>query len=156
MADRDLPLCHRCPRPRPVKIGISAEPELRLRALQTGYPFELEVLAQCHGGEGTEEMVHKLFQKEKLRGEWFKRSKRVRTFIDMISCGLGLPMAMARCLEVGAMQMHGKPDDGDVLPHEMNIAALESQTSTRGNFGPQSLFGAVADLRTAPGACHCD
>ena len=27
----------------PVKIGISAEPELRLRALQTGYPFELEV-----------------------------------------------------------------------------------------------------------------
>jgi hypothetical protein len=81
----------------PVKIGISAEPGLRLRALQTGYPFGLEVLAQCHGGEEAEEMVHKLFQKEKLRGEWFKRSKRVRTFIDMISCGVGLSMAMARC-----------------------------------------------------------
>jgi T5orf172 domain len=81
----------------PVKIGISVEPELRLRALQTGYPFELEVLAQCHGAEETEEIVHKLFQKEKLRGEGFKCSKCVRTFIDMISCGVGLSMAMARC-----------------------------------------------------------
>jgi Meiotically Up-regulated Gene 113 (MUG113) protein len=81
----------------PVKIGFSAEPGLRLRSLQTGYPFKLEILAQCPGGEETEQRVHKLFQKEKLRGEWFKRSPRIRTFIDMISCGVGLSMVMARC-----------------------------------------------------------
>lgn len=80
----------------PVKIGVSAEPKLRLRDHQTSYPYKLEVLAQCNGGKETEAKLHALFKKERLLGEWFKRSARIRTFIDMISCGVGLSLAIKR------------------------------------------------------------
>jgi hypothetical protein len=103
----------------PVKIGISAEPVIRLRALQIGYPYRLEILARCCGGEEPEATVHALFG-ERLLGEWFRRSARVRIFIDMISCGVGLSMAIERCqtaakAAIGAIGVTGdavKPFDG--------------------------------------------
>ena len=90
-------------------------------------------------------MVHKLFQKEKLRGEWFKRSERVRTFIDMISCGVGLSMAMARCLEVGAMQMHGKPDDGRCSSARDEYRSLRESNQHSGVLSPAEFGKFIAD-----------
>jgi hypothetical protein len=81
----------------PVKIGVAAEPVLRIRELQTGNPRELQVLAQCRGGEETEATLHSLFERERLQGEWFKRSSRVRTLIDMMASGVGISLIIERC-----------------------------------------------------------
>jgi Meiotically up-regulated gene 113 len=81
----------------PVKIGISGAPEGRLRELQTGHPEILCVLATFPGGEEHEQALHKFFAPERLQGEWFKRTPRVRKFIDMIACKVGPAMAMAAC-----------------------------------------------------------
>jgi hypothetical protein len=80
----------------PVKIGMAGAPSLRLRDLQVGYPFELELLAELAGGEQEEAAIHELFREQRLRGEWFKRSKRLRHFIDMVNCGVGLSFIFAR------------------------------------------------------------
>lgn len=80
----------------PVKIGFSGSPTGRLTALQTGSPFELVVLAQFSGGETEEKQLHELFAAERLRGEWFKRSARVRKFMDMTACKVAPHIAIVR------------------------------------------------------------
>ena len=80
----------------PVKIGMAAEPNLRLLTLQIGYPFRLEVLTELAGGEQEEAILHELFRKERLHGEWFKRSKRLRHFVNMANCNVSLAFIIAR------------------------------------------------------------
>jgi hypothetical protein len=80
----------------PVKIGVAAMPRLRMREIQIGYPFELKVLAQFAGGEKEEAAIHELFREQRLRGEWFKRSKRLRHFVDMVNCGVSVSLIIAR------------------------------------------------------------
>jgi hypothetical protein len=67
----------------PVKIGFSGSPIGRLKELQVGSPFE------------------------RLRGEWFKRSARVRKFMDMMRCKVAPHIAIVR------------------LQHAREIAAIE-------------------------------
>jgi hypothetical protein len=81
----------------PVKIGISECPEGRLCDLQTGNPEILVVLGKFPDGEEDETELHKLFAAERLQGEWFKRTSRIRNFIDMINCKVAPVTAMAAC-----------------------------------------------------------
>jgi len=80
----------------PIKIGVSACPELRLKALQTGYPHRLAVLASFAGGEEEEEAVHWLLVEHKLEGEWFRRSAEILQFIDMVNCRVAFSMIVER------------------------------------------------------------
>ncbi|WP_435844243.1 GIY-YIG nuclease family protein [Streptomyces griseoluteus] len=52
-----------------VKIGTSADPEGRLRSLQTGQPVELSLLWTCDGDY--ERALHARFAEYRIRGEWF-------------------------------------------------------------------------------------
>jgi hypothetical protein len=81
----------------PVKIGFSGAPEGRLRELQTGHPEVLCILAMFPGGEDDEQMLHKFFATEYLRGEWFRRTPRVCKFINMMACRVSLATAMHAC-----------------------------------------------------------
>lgn len=54
-----------------IKIGIAASPELRLRALQTGSPVTLALLATRSGGRPKEAEYHARFAVHRLHGEWF-------------------------------------------------------------------------------------
>jgi hypothetical protein len=58
-----------------VKIGYTSGPvETRLKALQTGAPAPLEILA-CHDGTPAhEKLAHKMFAKQRVCGEWFEMS----------------------------------------------------------------------------------
>ena len=69
----------------PVKIGMSASPEVRLANLQTSYPYRLTILARFSGGEDEEAAVHRLFRPDRLEGEWFRRSAEILQFIDMLN-----------------------------------------------------------------------
>jgi hypothetical protein len=68
----------------PVKIGVTSNLPGRLSSLQTGYPQKLVVLARLRGDEADEAKAHAMFEDERLEGEWFERSERVRQFIDMV------------------------------------------------------------------------
>jgi hypothetical protein len=66
----------------PVKIGIAEKPNARLRQLQTGNPQKLEVVETFEAGSraeaaGWEFLAHKLFEADRLSGEWFAISADV-------------------------------------------------------------------------------
>ncbi|MEU3363876.1 MarR family transcriptional regulator [Streptomyces pseudogriseolus] len=56
---------------RPVKIGVSDDPEARLDDLQTGSPVPLVLLWQVHGGQRLEIALHERFAAVRTHGEWF-------------------------------------------------------------------------------------
>jgi len=60
----------------PIKIGVSASPEKRLKALQTSNPFKLALL-DCirfpneKQARAVEQKLHEIFQMRGMNGEWF-------------------------------------------------------------------------------------
>jgi hypothetical protein len=80
-----------CPAADAVKIGMvtqkhyESRPEQsafqRLTAMQSGCPFELELLALCDGGQATEAQLHLRFASHRIRGEWFKLNDDLRAHI---------------------------------------------------------------------------
>ena len=56
-----------------VKIGISRDPERRVRELQVGNSQKLELIAhrKAENGFSDEARLHRIFASDKVRGEWF-------------------------------------------------------------------------------------
>lgn len=63
------------------KIGFSKDPEKRLKALQTGNPEKLEVLATYPAGRIEEIKYHRMFAYLKLNGEWFSFSPQIAELV---------------------------------------------------------------------------
>jgi len=55
------------------KIGRSKHPMKRLKQLQTGSPYKLEILLIIENGGKHEKSLHSLFPKKEIscKGEWF-------------------------------------------------------------------------------------
>ena len=68
-------ICEDIDEPAAVKIGFSAQPEKRLRQLQTGHSTTLRVFyteeVEQEKVRGLERVLHKLLKRFNLRGEWF-------------------------------------------------------------------------------------
>lgn len=65
-----------------VKIGFTADhPGIRLAALSTASPVELESLGVVLGGKAKEASLHAKFSELRFRGEWFNLNSRLRGFI---------------------------------------------------------------------------
>jgi len=56
----------------PIKIGISVDPQKRLKTLQTAHPFRLELLCVFAGAGKKEANYHSRFAAHRLHGEWFE------------------------------------------------------------------------------------
>jgi hypothetical protein len=67
--------------PRAIKIGRSAQPRKRLRALQRFNAEPLELLGVLPGREKVELALHKRFSKLRIAGEWFRDCNELRDFI---------------------------------------------------------------------------
>lgn len=72
------------------KIGIANDVESRLAQLQTGSPFELEIM-ECYefgNSEIAERAIHQAYAKDRFRGEWFKLGfsavEKFRKLCDML------------------------------------------------------------------------
>ena len=64
----------------PVKVGLAANIETRLKTFQTGSPFPLRIVKSITGVKRqTEQELHRKFAKYRLHGEWF--SEEVLFFI---------------------------------------------------------------------------
>jgi hypothetical protein len=69
-----------------VKIGWTArDPERRLRALQTGSPFRLALLATMPGTRADEYRLQKEFEFYRDRGEWFVPGPRLRSLLQRLA-----------------------------------------------------------------------
>lgn len=68
------------------KVGFTkSDPQKRLKALQTGCPSELALMAYIEAGIDKELLIHNLFESERIRGEWFEGSDHFIAFVGLIS-----------------------------------------------------------------------
>lgn len=65
-----------------VKIGVSVDPEARLKELQVGNPFPLKIAATLPGHFATEKELHSVFERFRLKGEWFRYDGHLRACIE--------------------------------------------------------------------------
>lgn len=72
-----------------IKVGYSANPEKRLKELQTGYPDTLILLLMIPGTESTERALHREFESSRLNGEWFRPDKQVIDRIKELTAKYG-------------------------------------------------------------------
>lgn len=66
----------------PIKIGRSADPDLRLADLRAASPDELTLLAAVPGNLETERALRTQFAADHTRGGWFKPSKALKSYIQ--------------------------------------------------------------------------
>jgi hypothetical protein len=67
-----------------IKIGYSANPEMRLADLQIGSHQVLELIGVMEGTPKTEHAIHEQFEHLRIRGEWFASGLELLEFIDSV------------------------------------------------------------------------
>lgn len=68
-----------------VKIGYTTgDAAYRLTQLQYASPFELEIMGVASGERAEELRLHKLFQADRFRKEWFKISDQILAYVEEI------------------------------------------------------------------------
>lgn len=66
-----------------IKIGFTAgSPQARLENFQTGNSSPLSLLGSLPGTKQDEVFMHRLFRPWKIRGEWYRLSDRLLTFVN--------------------------------------------------------------------------
>lgn len=65
-----------------VKIGYSCNPTKRVKDLQTACPHKLKLAGVKPGTQADEKIIHDMFSKDRLHGEWFKASGDVLDYIQ--------------------------------------------------------------------------
>jgi hypothetical protein len=68
----------------PIKIGISCDINKRITGMQTSNPYKLELLLYIQDCKYTEKQLHLMFNKYRIRGEWFEPAPELLEFIDKI------------------------------------------------------------------------
>lgn len=97
-----------------VKIGYSADPEKRLRELQTGSPFELRLLAKWPGSLDSELSAHRAFADHRCVGEWFEVDVQGIVPLVEASLHLDLPNADGKLSSLLRTLRHIRDIGGDV------------------------------------------
>lgn len=71
----------------PVKIGKTSNLEQRLAAHQISNHQDLELLAFVECPRPIEKWIHRLHRDDNIRGEWFKRTERLKALMEAASKG---------------------------------------------------------------------
>ena len=66
------------------KIGVSANINNRIKELQTGNPYTIECVFSRRVPEAyeVEKYIHKLFEQDKVSGEWFEFDDRTLDIVE--------------------------------------------------------------------------
>lgn len=65
----------------PIKVGVAADPRARLGQLQVGNPKRLRLLGSIPGDASIESAIHRELDGDRVGGEWFKATARVRSAV---------------------------------------------------------------------------
>lgn len=69
-----------------IKIGFTAdEPQKRVAALGQCAPFKVELICSIPGGKTRERQLHAAFASDRQKGEWFRASHALRSFVKELS-----------------------------------------------------------------------
>lgn len=68
----------------PVKIGFASTLKDRLNGLSTAHHSKLKIIAAMRGTVIEERELHKRFSHLRIKGEWFKMCRELRTFIKSL------------------------------------------------------------------------
>jgi hypothetical protein len=68
-----------------VKIGYSSQLHIRIKELSALSPLTLRLIAAVPGGKAVEAAFHKAFSAERMHGEWFKFSDRIRVCTEHLT-----------------------------------------------------------------------
>lgn len=72
----------------PVKVGYASDPYKRLEDLQTAHHAELALVHSFPGGEALERQLHADLAEDRIRGEWFRSSPRLRALLAGLQSGM--------------------------------------------------------------------
>lgn len=64
-----------------VKIGSADHVGSRLDSLTTGNPYPLKLLAAIWGSTTDERRLHRIFQSDRVKGEWFKFDFQIKEYL---------------------------------------------------------------------------
>jgi len=70
-----------------MKIGRTQDFKRRIKAIQSGLPFEIRVFAAIKSPLWLEEKLHEFFKKDRIRGEWFRTSGEMYKLANMLQEG---------------------------------------------------------------------
>ena len=71
-----------------VKIGVAKNPINRLKALQTGMPTKLVILACADWPNSYERRIHRVLHASRLQGEWFSAGTPTDSLAKHMQAGL--------------------------------------------------------------------
>ena len=91
-----------------VKIGTSIDPVRRLDALNNSSPSPVQLIWIGFGDRRREELLHQMFDVDRLHGEWFNLSDGIRSFINMASTEAAPFREFLRAAEM--TNHHRRPD----------------------------------------------
>lgn len=100
-----------------VKIGTSVQPLARLKSLQTGCPNKIAILALVPGGHAFERTLHRRYARERVSGEWFKVSPRLREWA--LQQVMKAPQMLAEALDQVA------PNKSNPWDKELNVNSFD-------------------------------
>jgi hypothetical protein len=69
-----------------LKIGISDNPNRRVKALSSAAGVRIELLADVVGGEVLEAALHRKFAAHRILGEWFKPALELQQLVLLLQC----------------------------------------------------------------------
>lgn len=64
-----------------IKIGVGKNPEARVAEMQVGNAKRLKIAGLIRGSFELEAAIHRRFEASHVRGEWFKDTPELRSFI---------------------------------------------------------------------------
>ena len=67
-----------------IKIGYSANPDIRRLSLQTGNEQRLELIGTIFGGKKEEKSLHSRFEHLRVNGEWYRGDDELLRYIGTV------------------------------------------------------------------------
>lgn len=67
-----------------IKIGTSMNVSARMSALSRGTPHDLTLLTTIAGGFAVESEIHRHFERDRVRGEWFRPIPDLLAYLEEI------------------------------------------------------------------------
>jgi hypothetical protein len=92
----------------PVKIGCSAKPQERLKALSTWSPFPLEIAASVIGQFPDEKFLHRCFSQFHTHHEWFEANPLLGETIAQVASGATIDEVRASLTPGQTIQLVGE------------------------------------------------
>lgn len=120
-----------------IKIGYSANPEARLRQLQTSSAHRLELIGSIPGEMDAESLLHGLLPMHRLEGEWFRPDAQVVGLINLLlAVSASAPPAPAAS---------GLPDFGAIV-----VWQVEGDVLRGPGISTETLFVVNDDISSPP------